>query len=89
MCNLAVADYTGCRFISFYWQTLRLYNKIIFLKHFQKLIRISSISQVLEWLLENGAKIMTDNLGGSPLHDAAEHGRLHVSSNSVHVVRNV
>ena len=34
--------------------------------------------QVLDWLLENGAKLMVDNLGGSPLHDAAEHGRLHV-----------
>ena len=36
--------------------------------------------QVLDWLLENGAKLMVDNLGGSPLHDAAEHGRLHVST---------
>ena len=36
--------------------------------------------QVLDWLLENGAKLMVDNLGGSPLHDAAEHGRLHAST---------
>ena len=34
----------------------------------------------MDWLLENGAKVMVDNLGGSPLHDAAEHGRLHVRS---------
>ena len=35
-------------------------------------------AHILEWLLENGAQIILDNLGGSPLHDAAEHGRLQV-----------
>ena len=35
---------------------------------------------VLEWLLNNGARISLDNLGGSPLHDAAENGNIQVRS---------
>jgi len=35
---------------------------------------------VLKWLLSHGAKIEKDDLGGTPLHDAAEHGQLEVSS---------
>ncbi len=34
---------------------------------------------VLRWLLSHGAKVETDDLGGTPLHDAAEHGQLEVS----------
>jgi len=34
----------------------------------------------LKWLLSHGAKIEKDDLGGTPLHDAAEHGQLEVSS---------
>lgn len=34
---------------------------------------------MLKWLLSHGAKIQKDDLGGTPLHDAAEHGELEVS----------
>lgn len=33
---------------------------------------------VLRWLLTHGARVETDDLGGTPLHDAAEHGQLEV-----------
>lgn len=33
---------------------------------------------VLRWLLSHGAKVETDDLGGTPLHDAAEHGQMEV-----------
>ncbi len=33
---------------------------------------------MMGWLLANGADVLQDNLGGTPLHDAAEHGRLEV-----------
>ena len=35
---------------------------------------------VLRWLLSNGGKVETDDLGGTPLHDAAEHGQMEVRS---------
>ena len=34
--------------------------------------------RVVEWMLLHGASITQDNLGGSPLHDAAEHGQVKV-----------
>lgn len=34
---------------------------------------------VLEWLLTHNASMEQDDLGGTPLHDAAEHGQLEVS----------
>ena len=36
-------------------------------------------AQSVRWLLANGCKINKDNLGGSPLHDAAEHGQVEVN----------
>ncbi len=33
---------------------------------------------VLQWLLYHGCYVKTDDLGGTPLHDAAEHGQLGV-----------
>lgn len=33
---------------------------------------------VLKWLISHGARIEKDDLGGTPLHDAAEHGQLEV-----------
>ena len=33
---------------------------------------------VLEWLIRHGAKVEKDDLGGTPLHDAAEHGQKQV-----------
>lgn len=33
---------------------------------------------VMKWLLANGATIDRDDLGGTPLHDAAEHGSIEV-----------
>ena len=36
--------------------------------------------QVLRWLLTHGAQIEEDDLGGTPLHDAAEQGQLEVHS---------
>ena len=33
---------------------------------------------MLKWLLSNGGKVERDDLGGTPLHDAAEHGQLEV-----------
>ena len=33
---------------------------------------------MLKWLLSHGAVIEKDDLGGTPLHDAAEHGQLDV-----------
>ena len=35
-------------------------------------------SGVVRWLLDNGASCDKDQLGGTPLHDAAEHGQLEV-----------
>ena len=35
-------------------------------------------ASVLKWLLSHGARIEQDDLGGTPLHDAAEHGQLEV-----------
>ena len=37
---------------------------------------------MLRWLLTHGAKVETDDLGGTPLHDAAEHGQLEVYTSS-------
>lgn len=34
---------------------------------------------VLKWLIAHGAKVERDDLGGTALHDAAEHGQLEVS----------
>lgn len=31
---------------------------------------------MLQWLIRHGAKVEKDDLGGTPLHDAAEHGQL-------------
>ena len=36
--------------------------------------------EVLEWLIRHGAKVERDDLGGTPLHDAAEHGQKNVHS---------
>ena len=33
---------------------------------------------MMKWLLGNGAIIDKDDLGGTPLHDAAEHGSIEV-----------
>lgn len=33
---------------------------------------------VLQWLIRHGAKAEKDDLGGTPLHDAAEHGQKEV-----------
>ena len=33
---------------------------------------------MLEWLIRHGAKVEKDDLGGTPLHDAAEHGQKNV-----------
>lgn len=33
---------------------------------------------VLQWLIRHGAKVEKDDLGGTPLHDAAEHGQKEV-----------
>ena len=33
---------------------------------------------MLQWLIAHGAKVEKDDLGGTPLHDAAEHGQLEV-----------
>ena len=35
---------------------------------------------ILRWLFTHGGKVETDDLGGTPLHDAAEHGQLEVST---------
>ena len=34
--------------------------------------------QVLRWLLTHGANIDQDDLGGTPVHDAAEQGQMEV-----------
>ena len=34
--------------------------------------------QVVGWLLENGGRVTMDHLGGTPLHDAAQHGQIQV-----------
>lgn len=36
-------------------------------------------AKVLSWLLLHGGEIVTDNWGGTPLHDSAENGELEVS----------
>ena len=41
-------------------------------------------ASVLKWLLSHGGKIEQDDLGGTPLHDAAEHGQLEVRTVSYH-----
>lgn len=33
---------------------------------------------ILHWLLSHGGSVETDDLGGTPLHDAAEHGQIDV-----------
>lgn len=33
---------------------------------------------MLQWLVKHGAKVEKDELGGTPLHDAAEHGQIEV-----------
>lgn len=38
--------------------------------------------KILQWLLSKGCTAKTDDLGGTPLHDAAEHGQLEVSITS-------
>lgn len=35
-------------------------------------------AKVLSWLLLHGGEIVTDNWGGTPLHDSAENGELEV-----------
>lgn len=35
-------------------------------------------TKILQWLLSHGCGTKTDDLGGTPLHDAAEHGQLEV-----------
>ena len=40
---------------------------------------VSGHVNVLKWLNAKGDISSTDTLGGSPLHDAAEHGQLEVS----------
>ena len=37
----------------------------------------------MKWLLANGATVDKDDLGGTPLHDAAEHGSIEVCKNAV------
>ena len=44
------------------------------LLHFLKIGHV----HILRWLLSHGGKVETDDLGGTPLHDAAEHGQLEV-----------
>ena len=51
---------------------------------------LHSIPQVecLEWILDHGGSIHDrDNLGGTPVHDAAEQGQVHIAvcSSCVHV----
>lgn len=41
---------------------------------------------MLEWLLSHGASIEQDDLGGTPLHDAAEHGQIQVSSKKCELI---
>lgn len=40
-------------------------------------------AKVLSWLLLHGGEIITDNWGGTPLHDAAENGELEVCVSAV------
>lgn len=40
-------------------------------------------TKVLSWLLLHGGEIVTDNWGGTPLHDAAENGELEVSASVI------
>ena len=35
--------------------------------------------RIIEWVLAQGGAALCDDLGGTPLHDAAEHGQLDVS----------
>lgn len=41
-------------------------------------------AKVLSWLLLHGGEIITDNWGGTPLHDAAENGELEVCVYVIH-----
>jgi hypothetical protein len=34
---------------------------------------------MVEWLMQHGARVMMDHLGGTPLHDAAQHGHIQAS----------
>lgn len=34
--------------------------------------------KILQWLFSHGCSTVTDDLGGTPLHDSAEHGQLEV-----------
>ena len=34
--------------------------------------------KIIEWLLQQGQTVIRDDLGGTPLHDAAEHGQFEV-----------
>lgn len=44
------------------------------------LVTVTGHVHVMKWLLANGATIDRDDLGGTPLHDAAEHGSIEVYS---------
>jgi len=35
--------------------------------------------RIIEWVLSQGCGALCDDLGGTPLHDAAEHGQLEVT----------
>ena len=51
----------------------------VYCKHVFHLIRHTAYAQVdcLEWLLDHGGSVRDkDNLGGTPLHDAAEQGQV-------------
>ena len=45
--------------------------------------------RVVDWLLGHGATPLLDNLGGSPLHDAAEHGRLEVRQFRIFIILDI
>lgn len=43
-------------------------------------------AKVLSWLLLHGGEIVTDNWGGTPLHDAAENGELEVGELLINLI---
>ena len=51
--------------------------------HIRSSASFSGHVSLLRWLLTHGAIVDTDDLGGTPLHDAAEHGQMEVSSISL------
>ena len=64
-----------CFQIILQWKLIHTHLPVVTLGHVQ----------VLRWLLTHGAKVDTDDLGGTPLHDAAEHGQLEVRENEFKV----